>query len=166
MPNACAGPARSSKCSPETSKKTTLVTIWSAYNLIDRGDGREPPGERVLGPLDDRAGRQRARVGEQLLDRLVPGRVAVRDRVGGGRLGDERDLIAEVEGHPGGGLGALLGPDPADHQLGDALLSQQLLQVCSGERVMRGLGELWLAGVRGPRGGGADVPASGVERGP
>ena len=39
----------------------------------DRGDGREPPGQGVLGPLDDGAGGQRTRVGEQLLDALRPG---------------------------------------------------------------------------------------------
>ena len=113
-----------------------------AGDLRDRGDGREPPGERVLGPLDDRAGGQRARVREQLLDRLARWGVAVRDRVGGGRLGDERDLVAEVGCDPRRGLAALLGPDAADDDLGDALLGEQLLQVRRGERVVRGLGEL------------------------
>src|SRR3954447_22397008 len=114
MPNACAGPARSSRCSPRTSMKTTLLTIRSFYRLGDRGDGREPPGERVLGSLDDGGGRQRARVAEQLLDGLALRGIPVRDRVGGGRLGDEGDLVTEVGGDPGGGFGALLGPDPAD----------------------------------------------------
>ena len=50
------------------------------------------------------------------------GSVAVRDRGGGGGVGDEGDPVAEVRGEPRRGLAALLGPDPADDQLADALL--------------------------------------------
>ena len=91
------------------------------------------------------------------------GRVPMRDRVGRGRLGDERDLIAQVERDPGGGLRALLGPDAADDQLGDAALGEQLLQTGRRERVMRGLGENGLPDPRSERLEEADVAAGGVE---
>ena len=60
----------------------------------------------------------------------------LRDRAGGGRLGDERDVVAEVECDPRRGLAPLLGPDAAHDDLGDALLGEQLLEVSGGERVV------------------------------
>jgi hypothetical protein len=45
-----------------------------------------------------------ARVREQLRDRPALRGVAVRDRAGGGGLGDERDLVAEVGCEPRRGL--------------------------------------------------------------
>jgi hypothetical protein len=86
------------------------------------------------------------------------------DRVGRGGLGDERDLIAEVGRHPGGGLAALLGPDAADDKLGDAALGEQLLQAGRGERVMRGLGQDGLPVARRQRLDQADVAAGRVKR--
>jgi hypothetical protein len=86
--------------------------------------------------------------------------VALRDRAGGGRLGDERDVVAEVECDPRRGLAALLGADAAHDDLGDALLGEQLLEVGGRERVVRGLGELRLTSLRLERADVADVAAS------
>jgi hypothetical protein len=53
----------------------------------------------------------------------------------------------------------LLGPDAARDDLGDALLGEQLLEVGGRERVVRGLGELRLTGLRLERADVADVAA-------
>jgi hypothetical protein len=53
----------------------------------------------------------------------------------------------------------LLGPDAAHDDLGDALLGEQLLEVGGGERVVRGLGELRLTGLRLERADVAGVAA-------
>ena len=88
----------------------------------------------------------------------------MRDRIGRGGLGDERDLVAEVGRHPGRGLAALLGPDAADDNLRDAALGEQLLQAGRRERVMRRLGEERLPSARHERIHEPNVAAGRVKR--
>ena len=129
--NTWAGPARSSRCTPGTSRKTTLVM---SQRPPRRWPTRRPPGARSATVamvanrpasaysvrVDDVGGLQRARVGQDL-GHAPPGReVPVRDRGGRGGVGDERDAVAEVGGEPGGRLAALLGADAADDQVPDA----------------------------------------------
>ena len=117
--------------------------------LGDRADGREATGQRVLGAGGDLRAVQRARVGEQFVQRPVGGGVAVRDGVRRGRVRHERDVVAQVGGHPGGGLAALLGADAGHRDRAHPVPGEQLLQVRRGEGVVRGLGQQRVVGLVG-----------------
>jgi len=143
------------------SRKTTF-TIRSAYpalgpgaradDLVHRRDGREALGQREDGALLDRRGRQRARVGEELLGGQVVRRVRVRDRLVAVASATNVTLVAQVGAQARGGLAALLGADAADRQLADALLGEQLLQVGGGDALWEVL-RIWgspAAGARRP----------------
>ena len=125
--NAWAGPARSSRCRPGTSRKTTLVTIWSTRpdSPITSSTvamvAKRPASAYSVRSMTALAGSVRGSASSSSTDcpagasRCGIGLVAVASVT-------NATSIAEVGRHPGGRLAALLGPDAADDQLGDSAL--------------------------------------------
>src|SRR5438270_11010210 len=103
-------------------RKTTLQFI---FELLHGSDAGKSVAKHKLGAMDDvRAA--------QLLTRAP-----VHDRKRHRRLGHIVDVIPEVRGDSGGGLGALLGLDSGYHEASDAERVETLLQIGTGERVAR-----------------------------